>query len=679
VAALQRALAAALADAASARAAAAAAQAEVFALTDLVLRYRPRTEVIALCCDAGWAEVGRACAYLCRDTYRCLPPGLTAEEGARVRASHALWRVVVDAPVSLPTHYCARLPEAREPRRSGDCYWLRNIPHPFHLLHQHPTNWWDHYHRTRSQRLEDADCAAPKGQPATPTLLSWRLATAHLFDDRRPPWFGLYDRVDSIYGSCLNPLTLWRLRELEREHDDSTVIGGTRLHVFARQGVFWRVRDLCCWRASVNTRDARGRTALHFASYAGHAGIVRELLARGAAPFAACVRGETPLHIACRYGYCGIARALIDAYKSLRSSAATGGDGVAQGTLDARDERGATAIFVASQHGHARVVHLLVSAGAALTGTTNSVPFPRVGFAMHVDCALRGRQQWYTSEDEVLRCGIGILSGGTALHAACVGGHTAAVRALLRAGADAEARDEYGATCLHKACSAGQLAVVTKLLDRGADIAARDTAGGRSCLEAAVDADSFDVVLELVARGADVEDRRGGKTLFQRLVWRWVHQGERSTAHQQMIESRMRGLLACGANVDADDELGFTALEAAACNNHPHLATLLLQLGARLYLRGFCKPMMFAILDGHDVVVRALLDAGTRPEEAAEMARLCSAHSASFRSGVGAAVCLMLLGAPESADAPPLPDADGAVEPPAAPAAPGGGGAGPPA
>jgi ankyrin repeat protein len=35
---------------------------------------------------------------LCRDTWRCVPPGLSAADAARVRAEHPIWRAVIDMP-----------------------------------------------------------------------------------------------------------------------------------------------------------------------------------------------------------------------------------------------------------------------------------------------------------------------------------------------------------------------------------------------------------------------------------------------------------------------------------------------------------------------------------------------------------------------------------------------------
>ena len=68
--------------------------------------------------------------------------------------------------------------------------------------------------------------------------------------------------------------------------------------------------------------------------------------------------------------------------------------------------------------------------------------------------------------------------GWTPLHrAAVVNTNPAKVAALLDAGANLETRGENGMTPLHRAAFRGNPAVVEALLDAGADIAARDENG----------------------------------------------------------------------------------------------------------------------------------------------------------------------------------------------------------
>ena len=44
------------------------------------------------------ATFGARATGLCRDTWRCVPAGLSAAEAARVRAGHLIWRAIIDLP-----------------------------------------------------------------------------------------------------------------------------------------------------------------------------------------------------------------------------------------------------------------------------------------------------------------------------------------------------------------------------------------------------------------------------------------------------------------------------------------------------------------------------------------------------------------------------------------------------
>ena len=67
--------------------------------------------------------------------------------------------------------------------------------------------------------------------------------------------------------------------------------------------------------------------------------------------------------------------------------------------------------------------------------------------------------------------------GWTPLHEACCLGDAELTEALLRHGADAQARCKDGTTPLHKAARAGNEAVITLLLQAGADESAVDKVG----------------------------------------------------------------------------------------------------------------------------------------------------------------------------------------------------------
>ncbi|NIP26423.1 MAG: ankyrin repeat domain-containing protein, partial [Phycisphaerae bacterium] len=77
--------------------------------------------------------------------------------------------------------------------------------------------------------------------------------------------------------------------------------------------------------------------------------------------------------------------------------------------------------------------------------------------------------------------------------------------------------------------------------------------------------------------------------------------------------SIVKDLLAQGADINAKDAIGATALLGAARNGHPETVELLLAKGAvvDVQLAGSgATPLMYASLNGHNDIVVALLDKG---------------------------------------------------------------------
>ena len=93
------------------------------------------------------------------------------------------------------------------------------------------------------------------------------------------------------------------------------------------------------------------------------------------------------------------------------------------------------------------------------------------------------------------------------------------VRACLQAGADLEARGEYGSTPLHRAAIGGHVDAITALLEAGADPKAR-TEGGSTPLHWAAIGGHADAITALLEAGADLEARsEGGTTPLHWVAW----------------------------------------------------------------------------------------------------------------------------------------------------------------
>jgi len=96
------------------------------------------------------------------------------------------------------------------------------------------------------------------------------------------------------------------------------------------------------------------------------------------------------------------------------------------------------------------------------------------------------------------------LADGDGLHDAADNGDVEKVRALLDAGANVNARNNYGETALMRTALNGHAEVAALLIDAGADVDAKDDYGGTALMWAAWRGNAEEVKL-LIDAGADVD------------------------------------------------------------------------------------------------------------------------------------------------------------------------------
>lgn len=183
-------------------------------------------------------------------------------------------------------------------------------------------------------------------------------------------------------------------------------------------------------------------------------------------------------------------------------------------------------------------------------------------------------------------------------------GDATAVATALDAGADPD--HATVAPVLVLAATGGDPATVETLLDAGADPDALDPRG-RPALAVAGAKGHVDVVRLLLASGADVERREGsppGRTILQLVI---DDAAEPSTAV-------LDALLDAGADVDAEDLRGETALASAAFMDRYDAAALLLERGADAHSTNGdgVTPRQWAERQGNARIVELLSEAGER-------------------------------------------------------------------
>ena len=175
-----------------------------------------------------------------------------------------------------------------------------------------------------------------------------------------------------------------------------------------------------------------------------------------------------------------------------------------------------------------------------------------------------------------------------------------AINAFLDAGINPNAQDSDGRTVLISASARGDLDIVNTLLRRGADPNVKDKRE-YTALSHAVEAMYEDVVDALLNRPELDTNAHGLNRRPVLLAYVWRDNKE-----------RVEKLLARGADANAQDGDGDTALHGAAQTGNVDMVRMFLDKGANPNAknRQGGTPLMWAAVYGHEDVARLLLSRG---------------------------------------------------------------------
>jgi ankyrin repeat protein len=386
------------------------------------------------------------------------------------------------------------------------------------------------------------------------------------------------------------------------------------------------VRSLLVQKVDVTVPQADGMTALHWATYHDELELASELIAAGADVKAANRYGVTSLALACTNGNGSLVRLLLDSGADANCELPGGETALMTASrtgkltsvklllengakIDAQERKGQTALMWAAAEGHLDVVDALLKAGADRRVTLQS------GFTAFFFAVREGRKEVafrLLKEGEVVNDLMRPKRGGklfSPLLLAIENGHFELADALLKAGADPD-EQPAGYAALHAISwvrkpirgdgdppprgsgAMTSLDLVRSLAAHHADVNARtkkgDSGRGRFTTIGATpfllasrtgDVSLMQLLLELKA-DPSLPNADGSSPLLAASGVGALGDGDEAAATEEEALEAVKLLLDLGADINAKDKNGETAMHGAAYQSLPKLVKMLADRGA---------------------------------------------------------------------------------------------------
>ncbi|XP_070602110.1 CARD- and ANK-domain containing inflammasome adapter protein-like [Erythrolamprus reginae] len=372
----------------------------------------------------------------------------------------------------------------------------------------------------------------------------------------------------------------------------------TLLHIAAAHGHTEIIDYLISKGARLEVKDNKGRTPLHRAAEKGHDQAVSRLLQAGANMYSLDQEGKTPLHLANRNQHTHVLKNILkeearrhrNQHNFLHMAALKDDSVLVQVLLkngalvDARDDRGQTALSYAVSQGHEKTVKVLLEGGAKVDSGI-------------IEAAFNSNNQSLFKLLLEYAKGLSSESMVSTLFKAIEKDLHGIVAALIERGTDVNARNEEQYTPLLVACKTGKIKSAKVLLEKGASFKDKDP-NLSSPLHLAVEAGALHIAKMLLQKGIDPNvTAQGNQTPLH--VAAMYNRGE-------LVDLLIEG----GAKIDAVTTDLFTPLHVASNKGQTDVALNLLQHKANVHLKNKRSrtPLHLAAAMGNHATVELLLN-----------------------------------------------------------------------
>uniref|UniRef100_A0A8C1D511 Ankyrin repeat domain 28b n=1 Tax=Cyprinus carpio carpio TaxID=630221 RepID=A0A8C1D511_CYPCA len=429
--------------------------------------------------------------------------------------------------------------------------------------------------------------------------------------------------------------------------------GKTPLHMTAIHGRFSRSQAIIQNGAEIDCEDKNGNTPLHIAARYGHELLINTLITNGADTAKRGVHGMFPLHLAALSGFSDCCRKLLssgfdidtpdDFGRTCLHAAAAGGLEqtisfffffrtplhyaaancnyqclfalVGSGAnVNELDKRGCTPLhYAAASDADGNLTHFLTRCleyllrNDANPGIRDNQGYNAVHYASAYGHRLCLELLMETSGTDILNDS-DVRAPVSPLHLAAYHGHHQALEVLVQSLLDLDVRTAQGHTPLDLAAFKGHVECVDVLINQGASILVKDYTLKRTPIHAAA-TNGHSECLRLLIGNADLQNCG---VLFIYVILRTPLMLSVLGGHTDCVYS----LINKGANVDAKDKRGRTALHRGAVTGHEECVEVLLQHSASFMVRD-CRgrsPVHLAAACGHVGVLGGLLHAAQSVE-----------------------------------------------------------------